>query len=759
MLITREEALAYHRDGRRGKIEIRCTKPTSTQRDLSLAYTPGVAEPCLEIKRDPELVDEYTARANLVAVVSNGTAVLGLGNIGPKAGKPVMEGKAVLFKTFADIDVFDIEIEADTVEAFIDTTRRLEPTFGGINLEDVRAPECFEIEKTLEAEMGIPVFHDDQHGTAIISGAALLNACEVVGKDPTACRLVINGAGAAALASAALYEALGFSHENIHICDSRGLIYEGRENLNPYKERYAHPDDGRRTLADAVREADILFGLSVAGAFKPEMIASMAENPVVFAMANPTPEIMPDVARAVRDDLIIGTGRSDFPNQVNNVLGFPFIFRGALDSRASAITTGMKVAAAHALAGLAHERVPDAVSRAYGGERFHFGRDYLIPKPFDKRVLVWEASAVAEAAMRDGVARRPLDLDAYRDKLANRLDRTRAFVTHAARAARAEAEQRARVVFPEALNEKVLQAVATVEEERLAEAVLLGKPSEVRARAEELGIDLGGVEVAEPGTLADLDTLVDTFLASRLAHGGAEPSRDAVRKEIVNDPLLRAILLLEAKRCDALVAGAEVSYPLAARKVLRVLATQPGQRAAGMHLVRLRDRTLFFADTTLNISPDAETLAGIAEAAAAAARRLDVDPVVAMLSFANFGESDHPEATKVAEAVRILRKRAPELRVVGEIQADWAVRPEEFKDLIPRDHGLDAPANVLIFPDLSSANIAFRLVRALSEGEVVGPLLLGLRRAVGLLPRGVTAREIAHMTAIVGVEARAVGLV
>jgi malate dehydrogenase (oxaloacetate-decarboxylating)(NADP+) len=402
--------------------------------------------------------------------------------------------------------------------------------------------------------------------------------------------------------------------------------------------------------------------------------------------------------------------------------------------------------------------VPDAVSRAYGGQRFHFGRDYLIPKPFDTRVLVWEAHAVAEAAMREGVARRALDLDAYRDELADTLDRSRAFVTQAVRAARVEGEQRPRVVFPEALNEKVLQAVATVEEERLAEPVLLGRPSEVRARAKELGIDIAGIEVAEPGTLADLDALVDTYLASRLAHGDEEPNREAVRKEIVNDPLLRAILLLQARRCDALVAGAEVSYPLAARKVLRVLATQPGHRAAGMHMVRLRARTLFFADTTLNISPDAETLAGIAEAAALAVRNLDVDPVVAMLSFANFGESDAPEATKVAEAVRILRKRSPELHVVGEIQADWAVRPEEFKDLIPRDHALETGANVLIFPDLSAANIAFRLVRALSEGEVVGPLLLGLRRQVGLLPRGVTAREIAHMTAIVGAEARAEGL-
>ena len=753
MLITREEALAYHRNGRHGKIEIRCTKPTSTQRDLSLAYTPGVAEPCLEIARDPTLVDEFTARGNLVAVISNGTAVLGLGNIEPKAGKPVMEGKAVLFKRFSDIDVFDIEIDADTPEAFIDTVRRLEPTFGGINLEDVRAPECFIIEKTLEQMMGIPVFHDDQHGTAIISGAAMLNACEIVGKDPANCKLVINGAGAAALSGATLYEALGFRHENIHICDSRGLLYAGREGMNPYKERYAHPDDGQRTLAEIARGADILLGLSVEGAFTPEMIRSMAKDPVVFAMANPKPEIMPEQAHAVRDDLIIGTGRSDFPNQVNNVLGFPFIFRGALDTRARSITTNMKVAAARALAALAHEPVPDSVSRAYGGERFHFGPEYLIPKPFDTRVLVWEAHAVAEAAIRDGVAQRQLDLDAYREELAQRLDPTRAFVAHAARAVRAH---RPRVVFPESMNEKVLQAVATIEAEKLVRVELLGNPQAIRKRAESLGLDLGDAEILEPRKIPDLDALVDLYLASRLGRAQGQPKREAVRDEIVANPLLCSILLLEAKLCDALVAGAEVSYPQAARQVLRVVGMAPGQRrAAGMHLVRLRDRRIFFADTTLNISPDAETLAGIAEAAAEAARRLGVEPVVGMLSFANFGESDHPEARKVAEAVRILHERAPQLPVVGEIQADWAVRPEEFADLIPPEHMLDRPANVLIFPDLSAANIAFRLVRALSEGEVVGPLLLGLRRAVGLLPRGVTAREIVHMTAVVGVEASA----
>lgn len=750
MSTMRDQALAYHRDGRAGKIEIRCTKPTSTQRDLSLAYTPGVAEPCLEIAKDPACVDEYTARGNLVAVVSNGTAVLGLGNIGPKAGKPVMEGKAVLFKRFADVDVFDIEIDALDPQDFIDTVRRLEPTFGGINLEDVRAPECFLIEETLEREMGIPVFHDDQHGTAIISGAAMLNACDLVGKNLAECRLVINGAGAAALSGASFYEALGFSHENILICDSRGPIYAGRDGLNKYKERYAHPDDGRHSLAEVVVDADILLGLSVGNAFTPEMIRSMARDPIVFAMANPSPEIMPDAAHAVRSDLIMGTGRSDFPNQINNVLGFPFIFRGALDTRASAITRGMKVAATHALAELAREAVPEVVSRAYGGERFSFGREYLIPKPFDPRVLTWEAHAVAEAAMRDGVARRDIDLDAYREELAQRLDASRTFVSLATRKVQA---QLPRFVFPEALNDKVLSAVETIVNEKIADVELLGNPDTVHARADELGVNLNGVRISEPSALTNLDELADLYRKSSLGRG-QEPR--VARDEILADPLLCAIMLLEWGHCDAIMAGADIAYPQAARKVMQLVGTADGQRrAVGMHLVQLRDRTLFFADTTLNISPDAETLAAIAMAVAEAARRLEVEPVVAMLCFANFGESDHPEARKAAEAVRILRTRAPELPVIGEIQADWAINPDEFADLIPQENALSRPANILIFPNLSAANIAFRLVRVIGEGEVIGPLLLGLRRSVGLLPRGVTAREIVRMTAMVGLDSLA----
>jgi malate dehydrogenase (oxaloacetate-decarboxylating)(NADP+) len=747
-MISRQDALDYHRSGRPGKIEIRCTKPTLTQRDLSLAYTPGVAEPCLDIADVAAMVDEYTARGNLVAVVSNGSAVLGLGNIGPLASKPVMEGKAVLFKRFADVDVFDIEIDASKPEDFIETVRRLEPTFGGINIEDVRAPECFVIEETLEREMGIPVFHDDQHGTAIISGAALLNACEIVGKDPAECRLVINGAGAAALSGAKLYEALGFVHENIQICDSRGLIYEGREVLNEYKTVYAHPDDGRRTLAEVVVDADILVGLSVKGTITQDMIRSMARNPILFAMANPWPEIMPDEAHAVRDDLIMGTGRSDFPNQVNNVLGFPFIFRGALDARARVINVEMKVAATRALAALAKENVPEAVGRAYGGEHFRFGRNYLIPKPFDQRVLVWEAYAVARAAIESGVARRDLDLDHYREELAQRVDPKRAIVLLATRETQAN---RPTVVFPESMNEKILQAVQLIEEEKIANVKLLGSPETVAQRAKTLGVQIDEAQVLEPRRLDDLAALVKLYQETGLGRGQDDIT---ARDEVLNDPLLCAILMLKAGDADVLIAGADTSYPQAARKLLRMVGTaEGGGHASGMHLVRLRDRTLLFADTSLNISPDAETLAGIAITTAAAARRFEVDPVVGMLSFSNFGDSEHPEARKVAEAVRIIRTREPELPVIGEIQADLAVRPGEFEDLIPREHALGRPANVLIFPNLSAANIAFRLVRAFGEGDVIGPVILGLPYAVGLLPRGVTAMEIARMAAIAGFEA------
>jgi malate dehydrogenase (oxaloacetate-decarboxylating)(NADP+) len=749
-MISRKQALDYHRRGRPGKIEIRCTKPTLTQRDLSLAYTPGVAEPCLEIAKDPGLVDEYTARGNLVAVVTNGTAVLGLGNIGPRAGKPVMEGKAVLFKRFADVDVFDIEIDAATPAEFIDTVRRLEPTFGGINIEDVRAPECFEIEETLEREMDIPVFHDDQHGTAIISGAALLNACELVDKDPAACRVVINGAGAAAISGAKLYEALGFTHENIWLCDSRGVVYRGREKLNSYKELYAHPDTGAHTLAEVVEDADILIGLSVAGAFTPGMIRSMAANPIVFAMANPWPEIMPEDANAVRDDLIMGTGRSDFPNQVNNVLGFPFIFRGALDTRAKAITTEMKVAATRALAALARENVPEAVSRAYAGERFRFGRDYLIPKPFDPRVLTWEAHAVARAAMECGVARREVDLDEYREELAHRIDPKRALVLLASAKAR---KHRPKVIFPESMNDEILRAVELIDEEEIADVKLLGNPETIKSRAHEIGVSLGHAEVIEPKRIPNLDTLVKLYQQCTLGHGKDE---DTARQEILDDHMICATLLLQSGVADALIAGTDTPYPQAARKLLRMVETRHGEhRASGAHLVRLRDRTLLFADTTLNISPDAETLATIAIDAAALARRFEVDPVVGMLSFSNFGDSDHPEARKAAEAVQIIRTRAPDLPVIGEIQADWAVAPEEFEGLIPEDRALGRSANVLIFPNLSAANIAFRLVRTLGDGDVIGPVMLGLPNAVGLLPRGVSAMEITRMTAIAGFEALA----
>jgi len=644
--------------------------------------------------------------------------------------------------------VFDIEIDAETPEEFIDTVRRLEPTFGGINIEDVRAPECFEIEATLEREMDIPVFHDDQHGTAIISGAALLNACEIVGKDPADCRVVINGAGAAAISGAKLYEAIGFVHENIWLCDSRGVVYQGRDRLNPYKELYAHPDSGQHTLSEIADGADILIGLSAAGAFTPEMIRKMAKDPIVFAMANPWPEIMPEDAKAVRNDLIMGTGRSDFPNQINNVLGFPSIFRGALDVRAKAITTEMKVAATRSLAALARESVPEAVSRAYGGERFRFGPDYLIPKPFDPRVLIWEAHAVARAAIEGGVARREIDLEEYQEELAHRLDPKRALVLLASAQARLH---RPTVVLPESMNDEILRAVQLIDEEQIADIKLLGNPETIERRARELGTSIGNAQIIEPKKMSNLGDLVKLYQQSVLGRG----KDDAIaRQEILDDNLVCATLMLMLGEADSLIAGTDTTYPQAARKLLRTIETERSSyRASGAHLVRLRDRTLLFADTTLNISPDKETLAQIAIDAAAAARRFEVDPVVGMLSFSNFGDSDHPEARKVAEAVQILRTRAPELPVIGEIQADFAVAPQEFEGLIPKDRALGRPANVLIFPNLSAANIGFRLVRALGDGDVIGPVILGLPHAVGLLPRGVSAMEIARMTAIAGFEA------
>ncbi|RME73863.1 MAG: NADP-dependent malic enzyme [Planctomycetota bacterium] len=737
------EALAYHRHPRPGKTEVVPTKPVATQRDLSLAYTPGVAIPCREIERDPHAVFEYTNRANLVAVVSNGTAVLGLGAIGPLAGKPVMEGKAVLFKRLGFVDVFDVELAAQTAEEVIAAVKALEPTFGGINLEDIKAPECFVIEETLERELEIPVFHDDQHGTAIISAAAFLNALEIAGKPIEQVRVVVNGAGAAGIACANMLLELGVRREHLLLCDSRGVIWKGRdpEGKNPYKDRFAAETD-RRTLAEALVGADAFIGVSVANVVSPEMLRTMARDPIVFAMANPDPEIDYPTAKAARPDAIVATGRSDYPNQVNNVLGFPFIFRGALDTRSRSINMPMKLAAVRALAALAREPVPDVVSHAYGGRRFSFGRDYLIPKPFDPRVLYHVAPAVAEAAIETGAARRRVDLAAYREQLRRKVDPTRTLVS--LMIAKAQ-ETLQRIVFPEGENATVIEAARHVARGRMATPVLVGRREEIERRAAELGLSLSGAEIFDPGAGNDLDE-VRQWLLER-----GEPVDVAPDSPI--DPFLAGLALVGLARADGFVGGIDRRYGEAVRPALRLIGKAEGVRvAAGMHVLMLPERTLFFADTTLVVQPSASELAEITLLAARAIRSFDIEPIAALISFSNLGENPHPEAAKVAWAVAKVRGRAPSLKVAGELQADVALDPERFRSFIPPEI-LPEPANLLVFPNLSAANAAFRLVKALTEGQVLGPFLLGLRKPVNILPRGSTVRDLVGMTAMTAMTA------
>jgi len=745
-MIRDQEALAYHRGGRPGKLEVVASKPCLTQRDLSLAYTPGVAVPCLRIHDDAEEAYSYTGRGNLVAVVSNGTAVLGLGDIGPLAGKPVMEGKAVLFKRFADIDVFDLEVASHEPDEIVRLVELLEPTFGGVNLEDIRAPECFEIESRLKRSMSIPVFHDDQHGTAIISGAALLNALELAGKPIEDVRVVFNGAGAAGIACAEYYLALGVRRDNLVLCDRAGVIHRGRERgMNPYKERLA-ADTPARTLAEALRGADVFVGLSVAGAVDAEMLRSMAANPVLFAMANPDPEIGYEEALAARPDAILATGRSDYPNQVNNVLGFPFIFRGALDVRASAINEEMKLAATRALAALAREDVPDSVMKAYGLRRLHFGREYLIPKPFDPRVLLWEAAAVAEAAMASGVARRPVDLAEYRDALERRLGRSRGVMRVMINRGRRAPK---RVVFPEGEHPTILRAAQIVVDEGFAVPVLLGDEARIRARIRELDLHLERFESVDPETSPLRPELARTLCALRQRKGVTPVQAE----RLVLDPTTFAALLVRRGDADALVAGVTKSYPETLRTALRIVQPRPGvHRIAGLHLIVLKERVLFFADTTVNVDPSAEELAEIAIAAAEEVRRFNVEPRVAMISFSNFGSTRDRRAEKVARATELVRRLAPELMVDGEMQADLAVVPELREEVFPFST-LKGSANLLVFPELQSANAAFKLMQRLGGAEAIGPILVGMNRPVHVLQEGSDVRDVVYMTAIAVVDA------
>ena len=748
-MTRRQDALDYHSEGRRGKIAVVPTKPASTQRDLSLAYSPGVAEPCREIAANPEEVFKYTARGNLVAVVSNGTAVLGLGNIGPLAAKPVMEGKGVLFKRFADIDVFDLELNAPEADDVIRFCEMLAPTVGGINLEDIGAPECFYIEEELKRRLDIPVFHDDQHGTAVISGAALLNALEVVGKRIEELRVVFSGAGAAAIATAELYISLGVRRENILMTDSKGVIRADRDpsRLDPYKARFATHQDVH-TLADAMAGADLFVGLSVAGAVTPEMVASMAERPIVFALANPDPEITPEEVLAARPDALMATGRTDYPNQINNVLGFPFIFRGALDVRARAINDEMKMAACRALAELARMDVPESVERAYGDERFRFGPEYLIPKPFDPRIMLWVAPAVARAAMETGVARLEIDVDRYRQELRARLGRGHEVMRDVY--ARARRSPR-RIVYPEGEHERIIRAAALVVSEGIARPLLLGRADRIEARAAALGVSLEGIQVVDRlGDEERLERYAQRLWERRRRKGMTlADARGEVRRSV---PF--ACLMVQEGEADGLVAGVDMYYPETVRPALQSIGTAPGvEHVAGLYMMVLEREIVFFADTTVNIDPSAEALAEVAALSAAFVRRMGIEPRVAMLSFSNFGSVRSPQSDRVREATEIVRRLHPELEVDGEMQVEMAVDSRLRESVYPFST-LRGQANVLVFPTLDAANIAYKLLARLGGAEAFGPILLGMAHPVHILQRGSEAAEIANLTAIAVVDAQ-----
>ena len=748
MQIRDHDVFDYHERPRPGKLEVQTSKPCLTQRDLSMAYTPGVARPCLAIEKDPEAAYHYTGKGNLVAVVSNGTAVLGLGNIGALAGKPVMEGKAVLFKRFADVDVFDIEVNAADPDDVIRVVRALEPTFGGINLEDIKAPECFYIEETLRRDLSIPVFHDDQHGTAIISAAALLNALDIVGKPIADVQVVFCGAGAAGIACAEMYVSLGVKREHVLLVDTVGVVYDGRrEKMNPYKQRFAMATD-KRTLADAVAGADVFVGVSAANQLTPAMLKSMAADPIVLAMANPDPEITWELARETRSDVIMATGRSDYPNQVNNVLGFPFIFRGALDVRASTINEDMKVAATRALAQLAREDVPESVLKAYGLTSLHFGREYLIPKPFDPRVLLWVAPAVAQAAMASGVARRTIgDLEAYRESLERILGPSRQvmhLIMHKAQRQRAR-----RIVFPEGEDETIVRAAHALVEAHIARPVLLGRPDVVTEKATCFGLTETQFDVVDVEGSPSRMRYADLMYRLR-ARKGMTPR---IAADQISDPVLYALMMLRTGDADGFVGGLGRQYPDTIRPAIRLVGLRDGvARVSALHLVVLKDRMFFFADTMVNIEPTSEELAEIACLAADMARVFDIEPRVGMLSFSSFGSVQHPLAARVAAAVEIVRERRPSLTIDGEMHLDLAVVEEIVRESFPHSR-IRGDANVLIFPNLAAGNIGYKLVKRLGRAETIGPILMGMRRPVSVLHHGATVADIVNLTAITAVVA------
>lgn len=744
--ITPEDALEYHRlKGKPGKVAIVPTKPMDTQHDLGLAYSPGVAYPVLEVEKDPNLAYEYTSKGNLVAVISNGTAILGLGDRGALASKPVMEGKGVLFKKFADVDVFDIEVDSHDPDEIIRVCRAIAPTFGGINLEDIKAPECFYIEEELKKMLDIPVFHDDQHGTAIISSAALANALEIVGKKHSEIRIVISGAGASAISCAELAIRWGVKRENIMLVDSKGVVHTGRTDLNKYKQRFALDTDAR-TLADAVRGADVFYGLSVANVLTPEMVKTMAEDPIVFAMANPDPEIRPEVAKEARSDIIIATGRSDYPNQVNNVLGFPFIFRGALDVRAKAINDDMKLAASQALAALAKEDVPDSVLRAYNVDSLKFGRDYIIPKPLDPRVMLWESPAVAEMAMKTGVARKTVDIDEYREQLAFRQGKgaqVRYFIMNKAKSSGGKK----RIVFAEGEEQKVIRAAVQVQDERIGIPVLIGREEVIEEKIAALSLDFKP-EVVDPGKFDKLDKYAQAYYELRQRNGITL----SMAQKRLHEPNILGLMMVKMGDADACISGLTYEYPEVIRPALQIHHTQKSvTRAAGVYIMIVEDRVFLFTDATVNIEPTAEDLAEIAMLAAKFARQLEIEPRVAFLSFSNFGSTPHPLAEKIRKAVELTKQRDPNLVVDGEMQADTAVVPQIVEERYPFSAVKDA--NVLVFPSLEAANIAYKLLARLGNAKAIGPILLGLGAPVHVLQTGDDVNDIVQIAAVAVMDA------
>ena len=745
--MKREDALDYHASGRPGKIAVVPTKPLNNQRDLALAYSPGVALPCLEIKANPEDAYKYTARGNLVAVVTNGTAVLGLGNIGALAGKPVMEGKGNLFKQFADLDVFDLEVGSENPDDVIRFCQLLEPTVGGINLEDIRAPDCFYIEETLRKTMKIPVFHDDQHGTAIISGAALLNALEIVNKKIEKIKVVFSGAGAAAISTAEHYVRLGVPRQNILLTDRQGVVYAGRAGeMDPYKARFAN-ETKARSIADALVGADVFVGLSVAGAITGEMVAKMAKKPIVFALANPEPEILPDQVRAVRSDAIIATGRSDYPNQVNNVLGFPFIFRGAIDARATQVNEEMKMAATRALAALAKEDVPESVSRLYGLRSVKFGPDYLIPFPFDPRVLLWVAPAVAWAAVASGVAKEMIDLENYREQLEARLGRARGIMRGIINRACGDPK---RIVFPEGEEPKIMRAARQLIDEGIASPILLGQRAVIERLASDNHISLRDIAIVDPATSDKRDKYADYLWQRRqrkgLSHGEAH--------QLLFNTNYFGSVMVACGDADALLSGVGMHYPETIRPALQVIGPHPkAEIVSGLYMLVFEKHVIFCGDTTVNIDPTAEQLAQIAYSAGRIVRTFGIDPKIAMLSFSNFGSVRHPEAEKVAKAVAILRKRDPAMIVDGEMQADTAM-DEQILRTGYSFSVLKERANVLIFPNLSAGNIAYKLLHHLGGATKIGPILLGMNLPVHVLEQGADVQDIVNMAAVAVIDAQ-----